>query len=156
MPIFKIPELIALASCLKTDNIDITSGCFDLLHPYHVEYLIRCKEQCGKLVVLIDSDRLKLVQKNKPAIQSERDRAYMVNTQAGIVDFVSIIGSIHQMAAVAEAFRDAGNTTSIFKNSNKIYNVPLLKVKGVSNIIIPDLPGYTSTTDLISIIKLTR
>lgn len=151
--LLSITELINISRWLKTDSIGITSGCFDLRHPYHVEYIKRCKDQCNKLIVLVDSDRLISINKNKKTILPERERAYMVNTQAETVTFTAVMDDLHMLSAVAIAFRDAGNTVSIFKNSDKVYGAPLIKVRGVSNIIVPDIPGYCSTTDIIEAIR---
>ena len=38
--------------------VGMTSGCWDLLHASHLYYLDRCKEQCDRLIVGVDSDQL--------------------------------------------------------------------------------------------------
>src|SRR5882672_9503324 len=59
--------------------IGITSGCFDLLHPMHVEYLNKCRKCCDTLLVLIDSDMLTWTNKQKLPVINQLDRAYMVD-----------------------------------------------------------------------------
>ncbi|RLT75601.1 hypothetical protein D7V95_13085 [bacterium J10(2018)] len=38
--------------------VGVTSGCFDLLHFYHLRYLERCRALCDFLIVGVDSDIL--------------------------------------------------------------------------------------------------
>jgi D-beta-D-heptose 7-phosphate kinase/D-beta-D-heptose 1-phosphate adenosyltransferase len=40
----------------KADRIVFTNGCFDLLHPGHIDYLRRAKELGDKLIVGLNSD----------------------------------------------------------------------------------------------------
>lgn len=35
----------------RDKKIGLTSGCFDLIHYYHLRYLERCKANCDLLIV---------------------------------------------------------------------------------------------------------
>jgi len=72
-------ELLRYSNAFRGVTLGITSGCFDLLHPLHVEYLNKCKKLCDVLIVLIDSDHLIQQNKNKTPLINENDRAYMVD-----------------------------------------------------------------------------
>ena len=41
---------------LQGHSIGFTNGCFDLLHPGHISLLHHAKNECGKLVVGLNSD----------------------------------------------------------------------------------------------------
>ena len=59
--------------------IGITSGCFDLIHPLHVEYLNKCRKECDILFVFVDSDKLVYENKAKSPLINELDTAYMID-----------------------------------------------------------------------------
>ncbi len=50
-----IPEIRALRS-VKGSSVVFTNGCFDLLHPGHIDLLERCRALGDLLVVAINSD----------------------------------------------------------------------------------------------------
>jgi len=70
------------AACRKVkmrgEHISLTSGCFDLLHGGHLEYLCQAARY-GHLVVGINSDAFvkKLKGEDRP-IRSEEDRAFVM------------------------------------------------------------------------------
>lgn len=55
------------------------SGCFDLLHSGHVEFFQQAA-QYGDLYVALGSDRTIFDLKNRPTINNEQERAYMVQS----------------------------------------------------------------------------
>lgn len=54
----------------RDKKIGLTSGCFDLIHYYHLRYLERCKANCDLLIVGVDSDSL--VEMNKKEDSSHK------------------------------------------------------------------------------------
>ena len=63
-----------------TDKVvGLTSGCFDLLHFYHLRYLEKCRAQCDFLIVGVDSDMLIGKNKNKTPMIPEHHRMAMVD-----------------------------------------------------------------------------
>lgn len=59
-------------------RVGITSGCFDLLHFYHLHYLERCRAECDILVVGVDSDQLVMLNKRKQPNIPEHHRGAVV------------------------------------------------------------------------------
>lgn len=53
---------------IKQEGIVLVGGCFDILHPAHLEFLTLSKKQGNKLVVLLESDEniKKLKGDNRP------------------------------------------------------------------------------------------
>ena len=74
---------------LEGKKIVFTNGCFDLLHPGHVEYLCRARDLGDILWLGLNSDESvkRLKGPNRPVNQAE-DRA-MVLAGLGCVDFIS-------------------------------------------------------------------
>ena len=85
-------ELAKLVKKLKAQNkkIVFTNGCFDLIHPGHVEYLEKAKSLGDILIVGVNSDDSvkRLKGKNRP-ILSEKDRVLILSAFY-FVDFVTI------------------------------------------------------------------
>ena len=58
---YKIVDMATLQSRLNHwravgDRVVFTNGCFDILHPGHVELLARCRDQGGHVVLGLNSD----------------------------------------------------------------------------------------------------
>jgi len=66
----------------------MVSGCFDLLHPGHIEFLQQAAAN-GRLHVCVASDQTILGLKLRPAVQNERERLLMVQA-VGCVGSASI------------------------------------------------------------------
>ena len=140
--------------------IGFTSGCFDLLHPLHVEYLNKCKRECDKLFVFVDSDSLVQTNKNKTPLISEMDRAYMVDNLRS-VSGVMIVKSLYEMGTilyrVSRSLKDPDHHKYIvFKHHDNVYGTPLLETPGMTNVIIPDVIRFQSTTEITNHLKTTK
>ena len=63
----------------KGENIILTGGCFDILHPGHIEFLSNTKKLGGKLVVLLESDEtVKRLKGEGRPVHTQHDRAYVL------------------------------------------------------------------------------
>lgn len=134
--------------------IGVTSGCFDLLHPLHVEYLNKCKRECPELYVFIDSDKLVNQHKNKIPLINEMDRAYMVDN----LKAVSGVLVINQLVEMSDCIRGISSVENrhvlVFKHNTSIYGGKLLTYdKNVENVIIPDIKRFQSTTEITNHLK---
>ena len=78
-PIDKIYRNKTLPSILKGDKIVFTNGCFDILHPGHLDYLMRSSYLGDILVVGLNSDSStkRLKGPNRP-INSFESRSIML------------------------------------------------------------------------------
>lgn len=134
---------------LKLINVDnkivgITSGCFDLLHYYHLVYLQECKSKCDLLIVGIDSDSLAYNNKNKHPIINQHKRQAMVEM---IADVVFVMNSVDDLK---NAYKYCDK---VFKNADIIYGDKVEIPEGIKLEIIPDIEEITSTSEIINKIK---
>lgn len=134
--------------------IGITSGCFDLLHPLHVEYLNKCRRECRELYIFLDSDRLVQEHKNKTPLINERDRAYMIDNLRS-VNGVMIFNTIDEMSSCIRNISSKPNSLiRIFKHSNKIYGTNAIQYGGnTEHFVIPDIKRFQSTTEITDHLK---
>ena len=91
----KIVPLGALAQIVRRAKasgrtVVLTNGCFDLLHPGHVDLLERARRYGDLLIVALNSDgSVKALKGPQRPILPQRDRATLLAALAG-VDFVTI------------------------------------------------------------------
>ena len=71
-------------------NIGFTNGCFDIMHPGHIDFLKKCKKKCEFLIVGLNSDKSvkKVKGPNRPII-NQKFRSYQL-MNLNIVDLVII------------------------------------------------------------------
>jgi rfaE bifunctional protein nucleotidyltransferase chain/domain len=64
---------------LKDMTVVFTNGCFDILHPGHVDYLTRASALGDRMIVAVNSDASvkRLKGSNRP-VNTENDRAFVV------------------------------------------------------------------------------
>ena len=80
--LFERDALIAQAKSWKEEGktIVFTNGCFDLLHPGHVDYLVKAASLGDKLILALNTDASvqKLKGPSRP-IQSQEARAFILS-----------------------------------------------------------------------------
>lgn len=126
--------------------IGLTSGCFDLIHVGHIHYLQRCRALCDRLVVAVDSDEMVKTAKGpgRPVI-GENDRLALINS-LGCVDAAFVMRGLAELSRAAKAFRPH----KLFKHEgfrslDQVYGLE----SGAELVIVPDVPGLVSTTDIV-------
>lgn len=128
--------------------VGVTSGCFDLLHFYHLRYLEKCKAQCDFLIVGVYSDTLVNRNKNKVPMIPEHHRIAMV-------DALKCVDAVFQMDEIKniEDFYPIAN--KVFKNSDTIYGkkVEINNSITAELVIVPDIEEVYSTSELINKIR---
>jgi D-beta-D-heptose 7-phosphate kinase/D-beta-D-heptose 1-phosphate adenosyltransferase len=84
----------------KNINIGFTNGCFDLIHPGHIDFFDKCKKKCDLLIVGINSDNsIKLIKGiNKPLIK-EKYRAIHLSNLTN-VDYVIIFNELSPLKLI--------------------------------------------------------
>lgn len=91
--VMKAPELARRLAALRSEGkrVVFTNGCFDVLHPGHVDLLKRAKAEGDVLVVGLNSDASVRRQNKGPErpVNSEAVRAFMLAHLAA-VDYVVI------------------------------------------------------------------
>ena len=130
---------------LHSKVVGLTSGCYDILHYYHLRYLERCKSLCDFLIVGVDSDLLIHKNKNKMPVIPEHHRMAMV-------DALKCVDAVFQMDEISDIFEFYSVSHKVFKNSNVIYGKQI-DVVGPELVIIPDIEELYSTTAIINKIK---
>lgn len=133
--------------------IGLTSGCFDLIHFGHIHYLQRCRALCDRLIVAIDSDNMVRATKGKsrPIIPSQ-DRLRLVNSlgcvdAAFIMDHLSDLGRAAGSFGVQKLFKHEGfKADARDTRVTHIYGTEF----GAELVIVPDVEGLSSTTEIIS------
>src|SRR5688572_27653099 len=95
--IIHIENLInELDSIRNTDNIGLITGCFDLLHPGHIDLFRFAKSKVDVLIVGVDTDLS--IQKTKGItrpIQSQLVRACILSELRSI-DYVLLLDNQHE------------------------------------------------------------
>lgn len=131
--------------------VGLTSGCFDLIHFGHVVYLESCKKLCDKLIVGVDSDKMvKEAKGSSRPIIPEQERLTMVNSlypvdSAFIISTLGDLWNISTQFSVDKVFKHEG-----FKKVDRVVGVAGTKAELV---IVPDVPGLVSTSEIIARVK---
>lgn len=135
----------------KSTIIGITSGCFDLIHPLHVDYLNKCKRHSDILIILIDTDRLCNENKGKTPLINELDRAYMLDNLKS-TDVIVLMDKLDDLTDFVTYVSTKGKVR-LFKNMTVIYNSPVISVPGVELFLVPDVNRFNSTTEITNYLK---
>lgn len=127
--------------------VGLTSGVWDLFHFSHLLYLQRCRSQCDRLVVGVDSDEMvrEAKGKNRPIIP-ENERLELISN-LGFVHTAFILKRVEDLEAVAKKFE----VRKVFKHQsfwdmNNVYGV---QSSGAELVIVADIPGMVSTSQII-------
>jgi rfaE bifunctional protein nucleotidyltransferase chain/domain len=74
-----------------TSPIILAGGCFDILHPGHIQFLSSAKKIGGSLVVLLESDKkIKRIKGNGRPINTQEERGYQLSALE-VVDHVVLL-----------------------------------------------------------------
>lgn len=131
---------------LEGKVVGLTSGCFDLLHFYHLRYLERCKALCDILIVGVDSDLLVYSNKNKYPVIPEHHRLSMI-------DALKCVDVTFKMDSLKDLINKFPLANKLFKNGNSIYGEEVKTSSNLELVIVPDIEEVNSTTNLIFKIK---
>jgi len=139
----------ALIFSRGTDSrkVGLTSGCFDLLHHYHLLYLERCRRLCDILVVGVDSDmRVKKMKGDERPIAPEHVRLAMVHGLRA-VDAAFVMNDLDDFLTMAIGL----NPKVIFRNQEWAERVKEVVGRSIAPVVIvPDVVTIDSTTGIIS------
>ena len=134
-------------------KIVIANGCFDILHPGHINLLGFAKQQGDLLVVLINSDRSvrELKGENRPILK-EQDRAALLSAMEA-VDYVVIFDGQTPMEQIKQIRPDVlvkGSDWTgavvgqewVEANGGKVVLMPLVEGRSTTNIIDEVIERY--------------
>jgi D-glycero-beta-D-manno-heptose 1-phosphate adenylyltransferase len=129
-------------------KIVFTNGCFDLIHPGHVDYLCRARDLGDYLILGLNSDSsVKLLEKapNRP-VNNERARAAVLAGLAcvDLIVFFEEQTPYELIRAVGPDVLVKGDDYSV----EQIAGHDIVQAAGGKVITVPLLPGY-STSNII-------
>lgn len=139
----EIPGMLAHSS---HHTVGLTSGCYDLLHYYHLHYLQRARAACDFLIVGVDADSLIQINKGKSPVIPEYHRTAMVAA-------LRCVDVAFTMRSVADITFLCGYVNRLFRNAATVYGQQIVPVGNVDLVIIPDVEEVQSTTKIIEKIR---
>ena len=129
-------------------RVVFTNGCFDLLHPGHIELLKRARATCDKLIVALNTDAsVRRLKGEARPVQNERARE-------------TVIASLHCVDLVVSFDEDTPlelitllRPDFLFKGadyaSERVVGADVVEAAGGKIILLPIEVGY-STTSIIA------
>jgi rfaE bifunctional protein nucleotidyltransferase chain/domain len=133
---------------LKGQNIVFTNGCFDLLHPGHIEVLMQAAQLGNKLVVGINADAsVRRLKGSTRPINTVESRA-LVLASLLYVDAVCIFEEDTPLSLIEALSPDVLVKGGDYIEDS-VVGASWMKSKGGKVVIVPTLAGH-STTGTIS------
>ncbi len=158
----KIKDIESLVGVLhehrkKHDRVVFTNGCFDILHPGHVEYLKFARKQGDLLVIGLNTDRSvrELKGPTRPVVP-ETDRAKMLAALEDVT-YVTLFDESTPLNLITtvkpdvlvkgEDWKNAGVVGKEFVESygGKVIFAPLIEGVSTTNIVSKIIQKYTQT-----------
>lgn len=142
--IVSFEEACLIRSTRPGKRLVFTNGCFDILHPGHVDYLARARDLGDLLVVGLNSDASvrRIKGKTRP-VNPEGDRALVLGALA-CVDYIVIFEEDTPYQLIRTVMPDI-----LVKGGDwpveKIVGRDIVEAKGGQVLSIPLLPGYSTT-----------
>ena len=145
--VMKAPELARRLAALRSEGkrVVFTNGCFDVLHPGHVDLLARARAEGDVLVVGLNSDASVRRQNKGPErpVNSEAVRAFMLAHLAA-VDYVVIFSEDTPFELIRALEPDVlvkgGDWTP-----DKIVGADLVLARGGQVLSLPLLGDFSTT-----------
>ncbi len=137
----------------KNKKIVFTNGCFDIIHPGHIDYLSQARDLGDILVVGLNTDQsVKRLNKgsNRP-INDERTRAYVLAGLASVdlIVFFDEQTPYNLIKLLQPNVLVKGKDYEV----EKIIGFDILKENGGEVITIPFLDGYSTSSLIKKIIE---
>ncbi|WP_246047985.1 D-glycero-beta-D-manno-heptose 1-phosphate adenylyltransferase [Leptospira ilyithenensis] len=140
-------RIVGKRNSLEGKKIVFTNGCFDILHPGHVEYLSRARDLGDLLWLGLNSD-LSVQRLKGPTrpINSLEDRAKVLSGLA-CIDFISSFEEETPLNLI-QKIRPSIHTKGGDYLAEKLPEYGLVKSLGGEVVILPFLPGKSTTSIL--------
>ena len=137
----------------KKKKVVITNGCFDIIHPGHIEVLRKSKKLGDVLIVLLNSDKSvkKLKGKKRPIIN--QDGRIEILDSIKYVDFIVLFNELTPVKLykkIKPNFLTKGSQYSL----NNIIGKKLIEKNGGKIKLIKMLPNISTTLILKKISKI--
>jgi len=139
---------------LKNDKVVFTNGCFDILHPGHVEYLHQAKALGNRLIVGINTDHSVVgLGKGDGRPFNNQDARLSIIAALHSVDAVILFDEETPIKLIEALHPDVlvkggdYNPMQIDKNAKDyIVGSDIMNKQGKLVTAIPFLPGFSTTT----------
>ena len=104
----------------KNIRIGFTNGCFDLIHPGHINFFNNCKKKCDLLIVGLNSDHsIKQIKGiDKPLIKEKYRAIHLSNLIK--IDYVIIFNELNPLKLIEFLEPDILFKGSEYQNKNII------------------------------------
>ena len=137
-------------------RIGFTNGCFDLLHPGHLQYLRFCREHCDVLVVGLNSDASVQRQgkRGDRPINPQADRAAMLAGLAD-VDYICVFDA-DTPAELIQAIRPDLLIKGEDWSGKGVVGSEFVASYGGRTLLAPLLEGYSSTALMDRVARAAR
>lgn len=136
---------------LKGEDVVFTNGCFDLMHPGHLEVLLKAVNEGDHLVVGLNSDlSVKKLKGNSRPLMDEKGRAFLLAAQA-FVDAVILFDEDTPQNLIETIAPDVLVKGGDYKEE-EIVGASFVKAHNGKVVTVPLLKGF-STSSLIEKIK---
>ena len=128
----------------QNQRIIFTNGCFDILHPGHIDYLAKAAGLGDKLIIGLNTDASvsRLKGPNRP-IQNNHARA-MVIAALGFVDAVVLFNEDTPQQLI-EILEPDTLVKGADYNIDQIIGAETIIYKGGNVVLLPYLKGYSTT-----------
>jgi D-beta-D-heptose 7-phosphate kinase/D-beta-D-heptose 1-phosphate adenosyltransferase len=106
--VYSREEIKSIRLKLKQENkkVVFTNGCFDLIHPGHVDYLVKAKEMGDVLILALNTDEsIKRIKGDKRPILKQDERAFIVSNLKP-VDYVIFFDEDTPQEIISELIPD--------------------------------------------------
>lgn len=136
-------------------TIVFTNGCFDILHPGHIEYLQFCKQHGDIVVVGLNSDRsVKTIKGPTRPINVQEDRAVMLAALES-VDYVTIFDEADPHQLIQKILPDVLIKGADWKDKG-VVGRDIVEAHGGRVILAPVLAGRSTTSTIDKIKTLSQ
>lgn len=131
---------------MKGLKVVFTNGCFDLLHPGHIDYLSKAADLGDILIIGLNSDSSvkKLNKGSSRPIQNQNDRALILSS-IQFIEAITIFDEDTPLDLIKQIRPDVLVKGGDWQE-NQIVGAEFVKTNGGIVNIIPFLEGYSTTT----------
>lgn len=137
---------------MKKFKLGYTQGAYDMFHIGHLNLINHAKEQCERLIVGVNSDRLIREYKKKSAVINETERAAIVGNLKA-VDECIVVDTLDKIGVWEKYHFDAIFIGDDWKGNPRWEKTRVdLAERGATLVYLPRTQGVSST-ELADVIK---
>jgi D-glycero-beta-D-manno-heptose 1-phosphate adenylyltransferase len=146
-PCVSLDEALAISTGWRSagQRIVFTNGCFDLLHPGHIDYLEKARALGDALIIgLNDDDSVRILKGPQRPINSLRDRACMLGALR-CVDLVVPFAEETPIKLISALLPDVLVKGGDY-DADDIVGAKEVRAHGGEVVVMPFIGGYSSSS----------